>query len=141
MFSKTCEYALKTMIFLCSYDHEGKLVSLKDISGAIDSPEAFTAKILQQLVRSGLLKSLKGPTGGFKVSDRPITLLEVVTAIDGDGVLTDCVLGLKECSGKKPCAVHDKFSPVRDQLKRVLSTTQLTDVKKGVIKGNRFLKI
>ncbi|MEQ8474307.1 MAG: Rrf2 family transcriptional regulator [Marinoscillum sp.] len=141
MFSKACEYALKIMIYLCSIQEEGKLAGLKDISKAIGSPEAFTAKILQQLVRSELLQSLRGPTGGFKLANRPITLLEVVTAIDGEGIVKKCVLGLDECSGDHPCPAHDKFVAIRDHLKGVLTTTQLVDLKGGIIEGNRFLKL
>ncbi len=141
MFSKACEYALKIMIYLCTVQEEGKLAGLKDIANANGSPEAYTAKILQQLVRSGLLQSLRGPTGGFKVSNRPITLLEVVTAIDGEGLVRNCVLGLEECSSQHPCPVHDKFSAIRDHLKGVLSTTYLDDAKNGVIEGKRFLKL
>lgn len=128
------------MIYLCTQE-EGKLAGLRDISAANGSPEAYTAKILQQLVKSGLLQSLRGPTGGFKVSDRPITLLEVVVAIDGESIVKDCVLGLKECSSAYPCPVHDKFVAIRDHLKGVLTTTHLTDIKSGVIEGNRFLKL
>lgn len=141
MFSKACEYALKIMIYLRSVQEENKLAGLKDIASAIDSPEAFTAKILQQLVRAGLLQSLRGPSGGFKIMDRPINLLEVVTAIDGDGIVKSCVLGLEECSSKHPCPAHDKFLAIRDHLKGVLSTTNLSELKGGVIAGNRFLKL
>ncbi|MEQ8337732.1 MAG: Rrf2 family transcriptional regulator [Cyclobacteriaceae bacterium] len=141
MFSKACEYALKIMIYLCTVQEEGKLAGLKDISNANGSPEAYTAKILQQLVKNGLLQSLRGPTGGFKVSDRPITLFEVVMAIDGESIVKDCVLGLKECSSARPCPVHDKFVAIRDHLKGVLTTTYLTDIKSGVIEGKRFLKL
>tara|TARA_Y100001972_G_C7622147_1_gene312046 strand:- start:551 stop:976 length:426 start_codon:yes stop_codon:yes gene_type:complete len=141
MFSKACEYALKIMIYLCTVQEEGKLAGLKDISNANGSPEAYTAKILQQLVKNGLLQSHRGPTGGFKVSDRPITLLEVVVAIDGESIVKDCVLGLRECSSARPCPVHDKFVAIRDHLKGVLNTTYLTDIKSGVIEGNRFLKL
>lgn len=141
MFSKACEYALKIMIYLCSKKEEQELASLKAISNAIDSPEAFTAKILQQLVKNGLLTSLRGPTGGFRIEDKPVTLLDVVLAIDGEGVVSNCVLGLKECSSLHPCPVHDKFGAVRDHLKGVLATTKLSDIKGGVIEGNRFLRI
>ncbi|MFH6984629.1 RrF2 family transcriptional regulator [Marinoscillum luteum] len=140
MFSKACEYALKVMIYLCSVTEAGKLAGLKDIAGAIDSPEAYTAKILQQLVRAGLLESLRGPNGGFKVAGRDITLMEVVTAIDGEHLVKSCVLGLKECSGEHPCPAHDKFIAIRDHLKGVLTTTYLSDLKGGVIEGNRFLR-
>ncbi len=129
------------MIYLCTVKEEQKLAGLKDVAQAIDSPTAFTAKILQKLVRAQLLESLRGPSGGFKLVSRQISLLEVVNAIDGDRLVNACVLGLKECSGLHPCPVHDKFMAVRDHLKGVLSTTYLKDVKGGVISGNRFLKI
>lgn len=141
MFSKDCEYALKIMIYLCSRQEDGKLAGLKDIAGSIDSPEAFTAKILQQLVRAGLLQSLRGPSGGFKVADKPIALLDVVIAIDGDGLVKNCVLGLDKCSGEHPCPAHDKFIAVRDHLTGILTSTHLSDLKGGIIKGNRFLRL
>ncbi|SIN81964.1 RrF2 family transcriptional regulator [Algoriphagus halophilus] len=141
MFSKACEYALKIMIYLFSVQSEGNLAGLKEVAKAIDSPEAFTAKILQVLVRAGLLQSLRGPSGGFRVVDRPITMLEVVIAIDGDRIVKNCVLGLEECSSSHPCPAHDKFMAIRDHLKGVLTTTQLKELKSGLIAGNRFLKL
>ena len=45
MFSKTCEYALKIMMYLAVHQPENRLVGLKEIAQAIDSPVAFTAKI------------------------------------------------------------------------------------------------
>lgn len=140
MFSKACEYALKIMIYLRSKGDGSNLAGLKDISSAIDSPSAYTAKILQQLVKAKLLESLRGPSGGFKVVERPVTLLEVVIAIDGQKLVNSCVLGLKECSGEHPCPAHDKFVAIRDHLYGVLSTTYLTDMSGGIISGNRFLK-
>lgn len=142
MFSKACEYALKMMIYLASVEEEGKRAGLKEIAKAIDSPEAFTAKILQQLVRAQLLESLRGPTGGFQLRrGKEIRLIEVVTSIDGDGIVKDCVLGLEKCSEEHPCPAHDEFIDVRDHLAKVLSSTSLADIKGGIIEGNRFLKI
>lgn len=142
MFSKACEYALKIMIYLASIEVKGKRAGLKDIARAIDSPEAFTAKILQQLVRKNLLESLRGPSGGFQLSKgKEITLIEIVTAIDGEGIVTKCVLGLDKCSSEYPCPAHDKFIAVRDHLAGVLSSTSLSEIKGGLIQGNRFLKL
>lgn len=140
MFSKACEYALKIMIYLSTRQGEAALAGLKEITKAIDSPEAYTAKILQQLVRNNLLISLRGPSGGFKVPDRAITLLEIVVAIDGEKMVSSCVLGLDECSSDHPCPVHHRFVSVRDYLKGVLTTTKLSDVKAGVTDGMSFLK-
>ena len=129
------------MIYLYTVREEGRRAGLKDIAGAIDSPEAFTAKILQQLVRSDLLQSVRGPSGGFQLKDKPVSLMKIVVAIDGEGVLKNCVLGLEKCSDKSPCPVHDKFVAVRDHLKGVLASTHLSDLEKGVIQGNRYLKL
>ena len=49
MFSKTCEYGIKATLFIAQMSQKGERVSLKDIASAIDSPSAFTAKILQTL--------------------------------------------------------------------------------------------
>ncbi|MEQ8927986.1 MAG: Rrf2 family transcriptional regulator [Fulvivirga sp.] len=141
MFSKACEYALKIMIYLNSKREDTHLAGLKEITKAIDSPEAYTAKILQQLVRSKLLISLRGPSGGFKVADRPITLLEIVVAIDGEKIVSSCVLGLEQCSAKHPCPVHQRFVSVRDYLKGVLTTTKLSDIESGLDEGISFLKM
>lgn len=142
MFSKACEYALKMMIYLASIQEEGRRAGLRDIARAIDSPEAFTAKILQQLVKNNLLESLRGPNGGFQLQkDRGIMLLEVVVAIDGDDVVKNCVLGLERCSDAHPCPVHDKFVAVRSHLSGILSTTSLADIKDGINEGEMFLKL
>src|SRR5690606_17122287 len=100
MFSKTCEYAIKIMVFIQTLESKGEHIGLKLIAQEIDSPQAFTAKILQRLVRARLLKSVRGPHGGFRINQKrvPIYLKDIVVAIDGDGLFTKCVLGFETCS-------------------------------------------
>lgn len=139
MFSRACEYAIKIMIYIATNEQEGKRTGLKEVTGAIGSPEAFTAKILQQLVKGGLLQSFRGPSGGFVLeSNQEITLHDIVVTIDGAGMLTDCVLGLPDCSGSNPCPVHSKFGAVRDQLVETLLSTSIRD--EALLDGNNVLK-
>src|SRR3990172_6230061 len=101
LFSRQCEYALQAVLYL-ALQPEGVRTSIRDLSKRIQIPHHFLAKILQQLVYKGLLRSQKGPTGGFSL-DRPakaITLFNIVEAIDGVEFTTKCVLGFPECSGK-----------------------------------------
>ena len=70
MFSKSCEYAIKAVIHLCMETHEGGRLSINDIAVAIDSPEPFTAKILQTLSKHKIISSAKGPGGGFYVEQK-----------------------------------------------------------------------
>ncbi len=142
MFSKTCEYALKVMIHLAAMENPLENAGLKDIAKAIASPEAFTGKILQKLVKGKLLNSVKGPNGGFTVNtDKQIFLIDIVRLIDGPGITEDCVLGLPNCGGDQPCPVHNRFVEVRKDLTEVLESTSLEDVKGDLLLGSSYLRL
>lgn len=143
MFSKACEYAIRATIYITVQSSMDRRCSLKDIAREIDSPEAFTAKILQQLSRHGIIDSVKGPTGGFMVESKKITKLklsEIVTAIDGEDIYKGCGLGLKECSEKHPCPLHNKFKKIREDLRHMLERTSLLELSQGLECGLTFLK-
>ncbi len=143
MFSKACEYGIKATLYIAQRPAADRRVSLKDIAGAIDSPEAFTAKILQQLARNGIIHSVKGPQGGFEIGEGDLDKLRlshIVSAIDGDSIYKGCGLGLKECSELKPCPVHNKFKVIRNELKEMLEQTSLRDLAEGLSEGLTFLK-
>lgn len=143
MFSKACEYAIRATLYVAEQSLEGRRVSLKDIAEAIDSPVAFTAKILQQLVRNHVMISVMGPTGGFEIERKKldtIKLSQIVDAIDGNAIYRGCGLGLKECNAAKPCPVHDKFVKIRDDLKDMLENTSLYELATGLEIGLTFLK-
>lgn len=128
MFSRACEYAIKIMIYIAGNEQEDRRTGLREVTEAIGSPEAFTAKILQQLVKSKLLDSFKGPSGGFELmKNKEIRLADVVLVIDGEKLMEECVLGLDECSSRNPCPVHEKFLLVRNQLKETLLSTDVRD--------------
>lgn len=143
MFSKTCEYAIRATIFIASESFQNKRAGLKDIAVKIDSPEAFTAKILQNLAKSKIVTSIKGVGGGFEIPldqmDK-IKLADIVNAIDGDSVFRGCGLGLSDCSEDHPCPMHDKFKVVRNKLQFMLENTSLEELATGVNTGDTFLR-
>lgn len=142
MFSKACEYAIRAMLYVARRSREGVRVGIKEIAAAIDSPEPFMAKILQDLGRKGLVASVKGPNGGFFMDDIHLktSLAEIVTAIDGDALFTGCGLGLKACNEKKPCPIHFEFKSIRANLKSMLQKTELRDLTESLEKGRFYLK-
>ncbi len=73
MFSKTCEYAIRALIFVAQKSKNGGRTGIKEIANGIDSPEYFIAKILQDLSRKGFVQSAKGPTGGFLWKQKNLT--------------------------------------------------------------------
>lgn len=144
MFSKACEYGIRAAIYIGQQSADaGRRVGLKDIATEIESPEAFTAKVLQQLVRAQLVTSVKGPAGGFELSAeqlRTVTLHQIVVAIDGSTLLQSCALGLPQCSAKQPCPMHYQFLAIRDQLNEVLRTHTVGELAGKVHEGLGFLK-
>jgi len=130
MFSKTCEYGLRAAIYIAQQSKLNNKVSLSKISEEINSPQAFTAKILQQLTRNNIIKSVKGPYGGFTVEEDKMAtkLSEVVSVLDGDSIFTGCGLGLKQCDANAPCPLHFKFADIRDRLKTMLESTTLISI-------------
>lgn len=143
MFSKACVYGIRATIYVASQSIKDSKVGLIDIANSIESPPAFTAKVLQQLVRSGIIDSTKGPTGGFLIDTKRIDevkLSQVVDAIDGDSIYKGCGLGLKACDASKPCPVHHQFAKVRDELRHMLESTSLYELATGLDIGLTYLK-
>jgi|SRR5690349_10502835 len=142
MFSKACEYGIRAMLHIARKSKEGVRVGIREIAGAIDSPEPFMAKILQDLSRKGFVLSIKGPNGGFFMEGKHLrsSLAEIVTAIDGDDLFYGCGLGLKACNEKKPCPIHYEFKAIRTDLKRMLESTALEEFTESLEKGLFYLK-
>lgn len=143
MFSKTCEYGIKAAVYIANCSERNEAISLKEIARAINSPEAFTAKILQILVKHDIIESRKGPKGGFFIQDNDIgniLLIHIVQAIDGDDLFNGCGLGFEQCDENKPCPMHDSFKFIRNDIRKMLETNSLRDLTKGLDSGLTFLK-
>lgn len=144
MFSKACEYGIKATLYIAEQAlNSEKKTGVKDIAKAIDSPEAFTAKIMQILSKNKIVNSSKGPSGGFYIPKKnleKIKLSVIVKAIDGDQIYVGCGLGLSQCNAEKPCPVHDQFKVVRDELANMLTKTSLLELATGLDSGLTFLK-
>ncbi|HFS2105855.1 TPA: RrF2 family transcriptional regulator, partial [Escherichia coli] len=144
MFTKACEYGIRACIFVALNSMEKRRVSLKEIAQSIDSPEYFTAKILQKLAKGKIIYSVQGAQGGFEMEEakiRTISIEDIVLVIDGEVAFTMCVLGLKKCSEVNPCPVHHKYKNIKADLKEMIKTTTVFDMVDQVNDGHSFLKI
>ncbi|MEO6901629.1 MAG: Rrf2 family transcriptional regulator [Bacteroidia bacterium] len=142
MFSKACEYGIRAAIYIADQSLLNKRVTLKDLAKAINSPEAYTSKILQQLSRNHIIISEKGAMGGFLMDKQKlhkVMLSNIVCALDGDNVYKGCGLGLKHCNEKAPCPLHHQFKEVQKQLKKMLETTSIKSLAIRLEGGVSFL--
>ncbi|MCA4782207.1 Rrf2 family transcriptional regulator [Empedobacter stercoris] len=143
MLSKTCEYAIRAVIYIAQQTKDGNRVGIKDVAKGIDSPEYFIAKILQEMVRKNLLQSTKGPNGGFHLDEKDMknSLAVIVRHFDGDKIFSGCALGLKRCSEKNPCPLHQQFKEIRNTLKHLLETTTINQLVEKLDSQEVFLKL
>lgn len=143
MFSKSFEYAIKAAIFIAINSLLDRKVGFVDIAKEINSPEAFTAKILQKLSKDGIIHSVRGVNGGFFIPKKLISeikLAQIVFAIDGDVAFKGCGLGMEKCNANHPCPLHEKFMSIRNNLRQMLETTNLEELAVGLKSGETFLK-
>lgn len=135
LFSRQCEYALQAVIYL-ALKPEGEMTSIRELTKKLNIPYHFLAKILQDLSYKGLLISQKGPTGGFALAmpAKDITLFHVVEAIDGVDFTNRCVMGFPECSGKNPCAVHDRWATIRESIYNMLVNKSIAQMAREMKK-------
>lgn len=141
MFSKTCEYALRAVIYLVRHSQNKQKSSIKDIAKGIGSPEYFIAKILQSLGKKGYVSSVKGPSGGFYLNEaqQKQSVRDIIIEIDGDKIFSSCVLGLSECSETHPCPMHNDFKPLRENIKILLNEYTLKHFLENDNLENTFL--
>lgn len=143
MFSKSCEYGIRASIYVAKHSLKNEKVSLIEVAKHTDAPPAFMAKILQKLVRTEVLSSQKGPSGGFFIPTENlerVSVLSIVLAMDGDGIFEDCTLGLRRCDGQKPCPMHFDFIKIREEMRDSLESNTLKLLAEEVSDGVTFLK-
>ncbi len=127
--SKSAEYGLRAMLYLVTLERDS-YVSMREIGEDLDISTSFLTKIFQKLTRDGILRSSRGPFGGVALA-RPaeeITLREIVVAIDGPGIFTECVLGLPGCGERNPCPMHAAWAEVRERLERMFDSETLAEL-------------
>lgn len=131
IFSKSCEYGLRAVLYICLKSKNKENIGVKEIAKEIKSPVAFTAKILQSLAKQKIILSIKGPNGGFYINNdkkNQITILQVVEAIEGKDYFDKCVIGLENCSEKKPYPIHAYFITHKKNLKELFSSKTIYDI-------------
>lgn len=141
MLSKMSQTGIKAVIFLCSRKDDRRYPGIKEVAAQINSSEHTVGKILQALVRKQIIKSLKGPSGGFYISDeqQQLRIWNIVEAIDGREAFEGCGLGLSKCSETHPCPIHHSYKEARIQMEEVFRSKRVIDLCGPVNEGFAYL--
>lgn len=115
------EYAVRCVLYLADRG-PGQVVSRRQIAKEMDIPPHFLSKIAQQLAREGIIETVQGVKGGFRLVAAPeeVTLLQVVEAVIGEIFLNDCVMRADACHRSHACSVHNIWEDARRQLRSFL---------------------
>ncbi|MCB1051590.1 MAG: Rrf2 family transcriptional regulator [Acidobacteria bacterium] len=143
LFTPTCEYAIRALIFLAGHPAE-KPITVQTIGQATDIPTPFLSKILLNLKNHGFLKSTKGPGGGYYLSRsaNDIILEEIVQACDGPKEHgEDCVLGLDQCSDKAPCPLHHEWKRFKAEIDLKIHRLTIKDLHQKLVEKQSVLKV
>ena len=111
-------------------------VSTAELASALEVSEAHLAKVMQRLGRAGLVRSVRGPKGGFELPDgrREVTLLDVYEAVDGPLRPDACLLGRKRCRGRK-CMLGDLVRSVNGDVRKRLAGTKVGELTEAFRTG------
>ena len=111
MLSHTVEYALRATLYIAQRSPEA--VRLPEIAAEIRAPARYLAKILGHLARAGVLRSTRGPAGGFQLAaGREGASLSTIIAVFERPTRRRCLLGHGVCGHNSSCAVHEKWAPI-----------------------------
>ena len=141
MFNKETEYALRGLVYIKLQNLKNRRPGTVEVAKEIEAPPFFTAKILQRLVRSGFINSIKGKGGGFFFdNEKPdLPLKKLITAIEGESSFSGCGFGLRECDSENPCPLHEKYAAVRESIDKLVSEETVQSLAEKVYKRDLHL--
>src|SRR2546430_6771361 len=127
--SKKADYALMAMKHLALHDDQGSS-SAREIAALYNIPIELMAKVLQRLVRRGLLASHQGTRGGYKLARVPseISVADVIQAIDGPVTVTACSTDEGQCEQFAKCNVRDPLWRVRERILSALGECTIAEL-------------
>lgn len=128
--TRAADYGVRVMIHLANNGLPGKRSSLTDLADAAEVSPAFLSKVLQRLVRAGLVTSRRGKRGGFELLERgrAASLMDVLSALDGVPALNVCLVDGGGCHRSTWCAAHPVWVEAQARMREVLTAASLQTV-------------
>jgi Rrf2 family transcriptional regulator, iron-sulfur cluster assembly transcription factor len=111
--TRKTDYAVRCVLYLAG--DEERVSNVTEVSKAVHVPKSFLAKIFQKLTKAGLVESIRGMNGGFRLAKKPsdISLLDVMSAIQGPADINLCAVDSRKCRKSAMCSVHPVWTELR----------------------------
>jgi len=120
--TRETDYAIRCVLHLS--ESPDRVFMVKEIANSKKIPREFLAKILQKLTKAGIVESIRGVKGGFRLTRKPedINLLEVIEVIEGPVAMNRCAINRRLCSLSDSCSVHPVWVDVRRKVEDILKS-------------------
>lgn len=130
--STKCQYGVRAMYEIAS-SYPNEPINIKTISKRQDVSVHYLEQILGRLRKSGIIKSIKGPGGGYMLTRAPglITIWEIVQELEGPLAITSCLNPEEGCVKVEGCVLHLLWRGLGKQIVDFLNTITLEDLFKG----------
>jgi Rrf2 family protein len=140
VFKKETEYALRALVYIQLQNSKQRRPGIAEIATEIETPQSFTAKILQRMVKQGFVESLKGINGGFFFDNakEDLTLRKVIVSIEGDSLFRGCGFGLKHCDENNPCPLHFSYAPIRNAIEQLVDVETIQSLASKLDNNEKF---
>ena len=132
LITRDTDYAVRATCFIAA--NENKVISAADMVKALGIPRPFLRKILQTLGRKHIIKSYKGPGGGFKMTASPkkVTLVSIIETFQGPISINECFFKKSLCPNRNSCVLKRKIDNIERYVMRELGSITIGElIKKG----------
>lgn len=138
MLSATAEHALRAVLHLAQ-NPGTTAVPADTIAEILGAPRNYLAKTLNVLAKAGVVRSSRGPTGGFSLAIDPseLTVATVVAPFDEQPRTNMCLLQNKLCDSQNPCSAHARWVQIADQTTAAFASTTIADLLSGAVIGDQ----
>ena len=129
MVSKTAEYAIRAVLYMARREHQTP-VNADEVADALGAPRNYLSKTLNALAKARILKSVRGPRGGFSlaVAAEDLPIARIVDAFDSPRESGMCMLGGTPCNPDDPCSAHDRWISIRRATRAPMEDTTVGEM-------------
>lgn len=140
MLSKSSKYAIRAVLYIAQTATNENKIGSKEVAKKLEIPAPFLAKTLQELTKKKIISSIKGPHGGFYLTEenQQRSLFDIIDCIDNAQKFEECFLGQIECDDDKPCVVHHLYKPFKNKLIGKLKTKSIIEMSNEYATNNKL---
>ncbi len=126
--SNTAQYAIRVITHMAK--DKDQLYPASTLVKELDVSDKYLKRILTSLTERGIIISIRGKYGGFKLNKTPeeIYLFDIISCCDNVEKYFGCVLGFSDCSDGNPCSLHNRWLPISQKITALLKETTIAEV-------------